>query len=306
MPLERLQKIIAHAGVTSRRKAEELIAAGRVTVNGKVVTELGAKADALRDSITVDHRPLGRAEQPLYLMLYKPRGVVSTLSDPEGRPTVADFIRGSRLRLYPVGRLDYASEGLLLLTNDGELAHRILHARTRLPKVYVVKTGGRAEEPQLERLRRGISLDGRRTAPAEIRWLRRADAARYGIARPSDENPWLEVTLIEGRQNQIRRMFDSIGRHVEKLKRVRIGPIELGGLKPGMLRELTAAEVGKLKRATGIGSEAGAGAAQPARRPFAAAAGGERAPGRKSGPAARPTGERWARARRPVRVRRER
>jgi 23S rRNA pseudouridine2605 synthase len=262
--MDRLQKIIAHAGVASRRKAEELIVAGRVTVNGKVVTELGSRADARHDHIRIDGKPLAGPEQPLYLMFNKPRGVVSTLSDPEGRPTVADFIRGARQRLYPVGRLDYHSEGLLLLTNDGELAHRVMHASSELPKTYWAKVAGRPEERQLEKLRAGIYLEGRRTAPAKIRWLAAHAGEKRGMKRTSDENPWLEIVLIEGRQNQIRRMFQSVGHPVEKLKRIRIGPLELGRLAPGELREMSSAEMAKLRRA------ATSGPAKPKKAPASA------------------------------------
>ncbi len=253
--MERLQKIIAHAGVSSRRKAEELITTGRVTVNGQVVSELGAKADPEVDHIFVDGKRL-KAEQPLYFLFYKPRAVVSTLSDPEGRPTVKDYIapksgRGISERLYPVGRLDYHSEGLLLLTNDGDLAHRILHASSEFPKTYWVKVSGRPAAEDVEKLRQGVYLDGRRTAPARIRFLsaQAPELRKHGLHNPSEENPWLEVILIEGRQNQIRRMFARIGHPVEKLKRVKIGTLEIGSLKPGQVRGLTPPELNKLRNA---------------------------------------------------------
>lgn len=243
---ERLQKIIARAGVTSRRKAEELISTGRVSVNGKVVTELGEKADSSRDSIKVDGKPLKTKEPAQYWLLYKPREVVTTLSDPEGRPSIQEFLRGMRQRLFPVGRLDYHSEGLLLLTNDGELAHKVMHASSHLPKVYLVKVSGRPEEEQLERLRQGVFIDGRRTAPAEIRRLLTAESPSR--RRGTSDNPWLEVTLIEGRNQQIRKMFAIIDHPVEKLKRVSIGPLKVGNMKPGEMRPLSPAELAKLRR----------------------------------------------------------
>ncbi len=235
---ERLQKIIAGAGVTSRRKAEELILAGRVTVNGQVVKELGSKADPARDHIKVDGKLLRRPPEHVYLMLNKPRNCVTTLEDPEGRPTVMQYLKGVKQRVYPVGRLDYASEGLLLFTNDGEFANLILTGGSRMPKTYLVKLNGAPSAEDLERFRSGMMLDGRRTLPAEIR----------PIGRPAAPNPWFEVTLAEGRQNQIRRMFRRLGFLVEKLKRVQVGPLALGSLKPGEWRSLTDAEVAQFRR----------------------------------------------------------
>jgi 23S rRNA pseudouridine2605 synthase len=236
MPEERLQKILSRAGVASRRQAEQLILEGRVTVNGKTVTELGSKADLERDHIKVDGRLLRRPRRLVYLALNKPRGCVTTLRDPEGRPTVMECLRGVKERVYPVGRLDYASEGLLLFTNDGALANAIMAAASHVPKTYLVKVNGALTPEQEEQFRAGVPIEGRRTAPAGLRIVRRA------------QNPWYEVRLIEGRKNQIRLMFKHFGRLVEKLQRVRIGPVELGGLKPGHWRLLTAAEVERLKR----------------------------------------------------------
>lgn len=240
MALERLQKIIAAAGVASRRKAEELIAAGRVTLNGDVVTELGTKADPERDKICVDGTPLQRREAFLYFLLHKPKGYVTTVSDPQGRPTVIDLMRGVPERVYPVGRLDYASEGLLLMTNDGALAQKLTKAGSHVPKTYLVKVSGKPGDQALARLRAGVALeldDGRRvkTSPAKLRLLE--DAA----------NPWYEVVLIEGRNRQIRRMFDHIGFRVEKIKRVKLGPLSLD-VPPGKFRPLTRKEVEQLKR----------------------------------------------------------
>jgi 23S rRNA pseudouridine2605 synthase len=239
MPLERLQKIIAASGVASRRKAEELIAAHRVTLNGEVVTELGTKADPDRDKISIDGTPLPSREQFLYFALHKPKGYVTTVDDPQGRPTVMDLIKGVRERVYPVGRLDYASEGLLLMTNDGALAQKLTKAGSHVPKTYLVKISGRPDEKALMRLRAGVAIeleDGRRvkTSPASIRLAE--DAA----------NPWYEVVLIEGRNRQIRRMFDRVGYHVEKIRRVKLGTLALD-VPPGKFRPLTRKEVEQLR-----------------------------------------------------------
>jgi len=242
MPAERLQKIIAAAGVASRRKAEELITAGRVLVNGQPVIELGTKADPERDHIRVDGRLLRAPERLSYYVLNKPKGYVTTVSDPENRPTVMDLVRGIKGRVYPVGRLDWASEGLLLLTNDGALANALMKASSHVPKTYVVKVAGLPDEAKLDKLRRGVSIaekGGRRvrTAPAKIRLIREG------------ENPWLEATIIEGRNRQIRKMFEEIGHHVEKIRRVQYGPLALD-VPPGEFRSLTLEEVAKLKAAT--------------------------------------------------------
>jgi 23S rRNA pseudouridine2605 synthase len=239
MPLERLQKIIAAAGVASRRKAEELITTRRVSLNGEVVTELGTKADPERDQISIDGNLLPRREQFLYFALHKPKGYVTTASDPEGRPTVIDLMRGVPERVYPVGRLDYASEGLILMTNDGALAQKLTKAGSHVPKTYLVKISGRPDEGALARLRAGVTIeldDGRRvkTSPASIRLVE--DAA----------NPWYEVVLIEGRNRQIRRMFDRVGFHVEKIRRVKLGTLSLD-VAPGKFRPLTRKEVERLK-----------------------------------------------------------
>lgn len=236
MPEERLQKILAHAGIASRRKAEQYITEGRVTVNGEIVTELGSKADLDRDHIKVDGHLLRAPKRLLYLAFYKPKGVVTTAFDPEGRPTVLDFVKGVKERVYPVGRLDYASEGLLLLTNDGEFAHRVTAAGTHLPKTYLVKVTGLLSPQQEEQFRAGVSLHGRRTAPAGLRLVRRA------------ENPWYEVRLTEGRHHQIREMFKSFGRLVEKIKRIKIGFLEIGPLKPGQMRPLAAGEIQRFRK----------------------------------------------------------
>ncbi len=232
----RLQKVLAQAGISSRRKAEELIREGRVTVNGQRVTELGAKADPERDHIKVDGKLVRFSNRLVYLALNKPNGYVTTASDPEGRPTVLDLIRGVRDRVYPVGRLDYHSEGLLLLTNDGEFSNGIASASNHVIKTYLVKVNGRLTEEQEEQFRAGIFLSGRRTKPASLKLLRRA------------ANPWYEVKLQEGRHNQIRLMFRHFGRLVEKLRRIRIAFLDLGPLKPGKFRSLSPAEVARFQK----------------------------------------------------------
>jgi 23S rRNA pseudouridine2605 synthase len=236
MALERLQKIIASAGIASRRKAEQLIVEGRVTVNGAVITELGSRADLDADHIKVDGKLLHPPRRLLYIALNKPTGYVTTASDPQGRPTVMDLLRGVKERVFPVGRLDYHSEGLLLLTNDGETTNALTSAASHVPKKYLVKVNGTLSADQEEAFRRGLPIEGRMTRPAGLRLVRRA------------ENPWYEVRLFEGRKNQIRMMFRHLGLLVEKLKRVEIGPLNLGSLKPGEFRHLDSAEVERLKR----------------------------------------------------------
>ncbi len=241
--LERLQKILSQAGVASRRHAEELITGGRVQVNGKIVTELGSKADAGRDHIRVDGKLLQGAERLRYFVLNKPRGYVTTVSDPEGRPTVMGFFAKMGERLYPVGRLDYLSEGLLLVTNDGDLANKLTKAATGVQKTYLVKVSGQPTEEELERLRGGVSIEkgkpgeGRvRTSPAQVRQVRQGD------------NPWYEVVLIEGRNRELRKMFEEIGHFVEKIRRVGYGPLVLDQ-EPGQLRELQPEELALLRQA---------------------------------------------------------
>ena len=241
--LERLQKILSQAGIASRRRAEQLITEGRVQVNGQVVTQLGAKADPARDHIRVDGKLLSGAERHRYYVLNKPKGYVTTVSDPEGRPTVMQFFEKMRERLYPVGRLDYQSEGLLLVTNDGELANQLTRAAKGVEKTYLVKIAGQPTEEQLDQLRSGIAIDRERpgsgkvhTAPAEIQQVRRGD------------NPWFEVVLIDGRNRELRKMFSAIGHFVEKIRRVGYGPLVLD-LEPGKFRELLPEEIAALRLA---------------------------------------------------------
>jgi 23S rRNA pseudouridine2605 synthase len=263
MPPERLQKIIAAAGIASRRKAEELITAGLVSVNGQTVTELGTKADPQVDRIKVNGRVIGSAERHVYLLLNKPKGYVTTVTDPEGRPTVLDLVRGVKARVYPVGRLDYLSEGLLLLTNDGELAQKLTHASSHVPKTYLVKLSGKPSDAAIAKLRAGVFLPAEQT-PLKSQgaqqqdgssFRRRSKAVRTAPMRiklvRDATNPWYEITLIEGRNRQIRRMFEQVGHHVEKIKRVRYGPLDLD-VEPGKVRSLRADEVKQLKSATTV------------------------------------------------------
>src|SRR5271163_663772 len=246
---ERLQKIIAAAGITSRRKAEELILAGRVQVNGQTIVELGSKADATLDHVRVDGKLLpkrGEAANRLrYAVLNKPKGYITSASDPEGRPTVMKFFPGQP-RVFPVGRLDYQSEGLLLMTNDGELANLLTRAANKVQKVYLVKISGKPSEEALNQLRAGIMIDKGRTKDEK---LGRVLTQPAGIRRVRDaENPWYEVTLTEGRNREIRKMFEEVGHFVEKIRRVGYGPLVLD-VEPGEVRELDPNEVLALQRA---------------------------------------------------------
>src|SRR5579863_523429 len=260
MPSERLQKIISAAGITSRRNAEKLISGGLVSVNGQIVTELGSKADIDVDHIRVNGKLLHGAKHNLYLLINKPKLYVTTDIDPYRRPTVMDLLHAIRGRVYPVGRLDYASEGLLLLTNDGDLADRLMKAGSSVSKTYVVKVAGTPSEAGLAKIRRGMTISTDRgervkTAPARVRSVRESD------------NPWFEVTLKEGRNRQIRRMFEEIGHHVEKIKRVKYGPLSLD-LPPGEFRRLTMGEMAKLQAAAGVAKpRAGGDTHAPTSRP---------------------------------------
>jgi 23S rRNA pseudouridine2605 synthase len=266
---QRLQKIVAAAGIASRRKAEELITSGRVQVNGQAVTELGSKADPERDHIRVDGKLLKKPQQFRYFMLNKPKGVVTTVSDPEGRPTVMKFFARAGARVFPVGRLDYQSEGLLLMTNDGELANVLTSAASQVEKTYLVKVSGKPTEGELEQLRRGVMIERGRRGEREGRVM--TQPAKISLVRDAD-NPWYEVVLTEGKNREIRKMFEEVGHFVEKVRRVGFGPLVLD-VPPGETRELSEEEVTQLKKASR--RKATSGAEKPARRP-------------RSGPAALP------------------
>jgi pseudouridine synthase len=231
----RLQKIISQAGVTSRRKAEDLIREGRVRINGKTVFELGTKADPDHDTIDVDGKRIEPKLPRISVLLNKPDGYITSLRDPEGRPTVKKLVDNIPVRLYPVGRLDYHTEGLLILTNDGDLAQKIEHPSHALEKIYLAKVKGVPEESKLNKLRAGIVLEGRKTLPSKIKVIE------------TRKNAWLEITIREGRQNQIRNMFEEIGHPVLKLKRVAIGSIRDDNLKPGEYRMLKPQEIKVLR-----------------------------------------------------------
>lgn len=275
MQLERLQKIIAHAGFASRREAETMIRTGRVTVNGRVVTELGSKADAARDHIKVDGKLITRAETHRYILLYKPKEVMTTVEDPQGRKTVIELVRGIRERIYPVGRLDFHSEGLILLTNDGDLAFKVSHPRHGSIKTYHVKVRGVPEDRIVDKLQRGITLDGKRTLPCEIERIKTTGR------RDDEGNSWFEVRLREGRTHQIRKMFQAVGHPVAKLRRVGIGPISDPKLTPGDWRELTKHEVKLLS--TQMEPKKAAKPRRAAKRPAAK----KKAAGTKAKPAAK-------------------
>lgn len=272
MALERLQKIIARAGIASRRGAEQLIEEGQVSVNGKVVTELGTKANLDVDHVKVRGKLITREEAKRYILLYKPRQVMTTLDDPSERPTVLDFVKGVRERVFPVGRLDFNSEGLILLTNDGDLAFRVAHPRHGSVKTYHVKVRGVPTDRLMEKLARGITIEGRRTLPCEISRLRTT-------GRGEDEgNSWFEVKLREGRTQQIRKMYKAIGHPVMKLRRVAIGPLADSTLEAGQWRDLTDQEVRRLQSQDEPGAtrraakKGGAAAAERSRAPRLAAA----------------------------------
>jgi|SRR5688572_9017695 len=278
--MDRLQKILSQAGIASRRAAEKLIAEGRVSVNGTTVREMGTKADPSVDDIRVDGRRIKKAERLRYILLNKPAGYVTTRSDPQRRPTVIDLLRGVRDYVYPVGRLDYDTEGLLLLTNDGDLAARLTHPRHGVERTYEARVAGMPGPDALERLRKGIPLDGRRTQPADVDLLSRARSgpasasAKVGSRRDPTKQHWpdgpqsrtvpadkkaghydrrepdalLRITIREGRNRQVRRMCEAVGHPVKSLARTRIGSLSDRQLKPGMWRDLRAEEVRALKK----------------------------------------------------------
>jgi len=238
---ERLQKIIARAGITSRRRAEELIVQGRVSVNGKVCDRLGIKADADKDVIEVDGTVISNVRIPYcYFLAYKPKNMITSLADPRGRPTITELLRAHRIgtRVYPVGRLDWDAEGLLLLTNDGDMAHRVMHPRTHLEKVYLVKVQGHPDHDDMNVLSSGVSISQRvRTLPAKI-----------VLEKRGKTHTWFRISLREGRQNQLKKMFAAVGYTVLRIRRIAIGLLTIGQLRPGDIRGLTPREIGRLKR----------------------------------------------------------
>lgn len=241
--MERLQKVIAHAGIASRRKAEQLIVEGKVKVNGKVVTELGVKVSP-QDRIEVDGIPLER-EEPVYYLLYKPRGVISSVKDEKGRKVVTDFFKHVNKRIYPIGRLDYDTSGLLLLTNDGEFANLLMHPRYEIEKVYIAKVKGIPAREKVKRLEKGVALEDGVTAPAKAKVLSIDKRKQTAI---------VELHIHEGRNRQVRRMFEAIGHPVLKLKRERYAFLDLKGLNPGDYRELSPHEVKRLRTLALAGS----------------------------------------------------
>ena len=237
MPMEvRLQKLIAGTGLASRRKAEAMIAEGRVMVNGRVITELGTKVDPGRDHVKVDGKHLTSAQPHVYVLLNKPKHVMSTLDDPGGRPTVKNLLHGVSVRVFPVGRLDFDSEGLMLLTNHGDLAQALLHPRYHVPKTYLIKVKGVLTDDEIRQLEQGVKLEDGMTSPAAVKKVKKAEA-----------NSWLEVTIGEGRKHQVKRMLEAVGHTVLKLVRVRMGPLSLGDLAPGEIRFLTDREANALR-----------------------------------------------------------
>jgi 23S rRNA pseudouridine2605 synthase len=235
--MERLQKVLAEAGVASRRKCEEYITAGRVQVNGEVVTTLGVKVDPAEDEIKVDGRPINQ-QKKIYVLLNKPKGVITSATDPGGRKVVTDFLPGIRERVYPVGRLDYDTEGLLLLTNDGEFAHLLTHPKHHVPRTYQATVKGVPHGAVLDKLRAGIQLDDGMTSPAEV---------EYADINPEKNETIVEITIYEGRNRQVRRMFESVSYPVIKLKRIKFGPIFLTGVPRGKYRHLAPDEIKALK-----------------------------------------------------------
>lgn len=238
MALERLQKILAHAGLASRRAAEKMIEEGRVRVNGRVVDELGARADPHKDKIELDGKRVV-LEKPCYYLVHKPREMVTTLSDPEGRSNLGELLKRIPERVYPIGRLDYHTSGALLVTNDGELTQALLHPARTVPKVYVAKLRGHLDVPELDKLRNGVELDdGYVTKKAEL-----------FVVREEPKNTWVQITLTEGKNRQIHRMAEAIGHPVQRLARIEFAGLSTDGLRPGMIRELNKREVEKLKKA---------------------------------------------------------
>lgn len=248
---ERLQKVLARAGVASRRRAEELIAAGRVKVNDRKVTEMGIKVDLARDTVRVDGALIADIDDRVFYVLYKPAGCVTTMSDPEGRPTVKDWLRGVKGRVFPVGRLDYDAEGALIVTNDGELAHKLMHPRFGAQRTYLAKVKGKVPTQALETLREGVRLEDGPARPLEVEFV-----------ESTERNTWIRLVLDEGRQHLVKRLCEAIGHPVVRLFRASYAGIDVQGMNPGDLRELSAHEVKRLR----AGDLPNAGAVLPPRR----------------------------------------
>jgi 23S rRNA pseudouridine2605 synthase len=240
----RLNRVISRDGLSSVREADVLIQQGRVMVNGAAVSELGTVVDPRTDRITVDGEPVGGPKKKRYYLFFKPKGVVSTMEDPQGRSSIADFVTGLSARVFPAGRLDYDADGLMLLTNDGLVANLVMHPGSKVPKTYQVKVSGVLSDRELARFSSGITIEGKKTLPARISPLE---------VRPS--NAWYEVTLAEGRNRQIKKMFGLFGKRVQKIRRIAIGPLSLEGLAPGEVRKLTARETELLLSALGAKEE---------------------------------------------------
>lgn len=261
--LVRLQKILSTAGVSSRRASEALILEGRVSVNGETVTELGTKADPDADDIRLDGRRVKTASRRRYILMYKPRGYITSRSDPQQRPTVIDLLSkgGVREYVYPVGRLDYESEGLLILTSDGDLAERLMHPSHEVEREYHARVRGVPDRHTLERLTRGVVIDGRKTAPAQVEILQIVEAQ-------GGEDAVLSLAIHEGRNRQVRKMCEAVGHPVVRLRRVRIGPIHDEHIRPGEFRDLDEREVAALKRVAGAArSDRASSTTRPAARP---------------------------------------
>lgn len=237
----RLNKFIAESGVCSRRKADELIAAGQVVINGKKTFELGVKIDPARDRVTVQGRPIKQEEEKVYILFNKPRQVLTSMEDPEGRPTVADYFENMPYRVFPIGRLDWDSEGMLLLTNDGDYANKVMHPKEEIPKKYLVKLDAQPKEEELHKLKTGVPIPGGRVKAISVERIRRA-----GTAPATSDKGWYSIVIAEGKNRQIRFMFHKVGYDVEKLQRVAIGGLELKNLKRGEFRMLSKREAEKV------------------------------------------------------------
>jgi pseudouridine synthase len=253
----RLSKILAAAGLASRRGSERLIVFGRVTVNGQTVTAPGATADPTRDLILVDGRSLPVPEPKWYVLLYKPIGYVTTRSDPRGRPVVLDLVPDEPVRLFPVGRLDVDAEGLLLLTNDGEMAERLLHPRYRVPRVYEVQVRGRVSAKGMDRFRRGVILEDGPARPTEVRLLHLPPGLRPPALRRTEGTTWFRLTMTEGRHREVKRLCQALGHRVITLRRIQFGPLRLRGLRAGERRPLTPRELAALLALTSACTPAG-------------------------------------------------